>query len=51
MGLTLRQSMAEVVEPFRDERIARALSRRIHELFKELSLERLIIMHVCGTRA
>jgi len=51
LGPTLRQSMAEVVEPFRDERIARALSRRIHELFKELSLERLIIMHVCGTRA
>jgi len=42
--------MAEVVEPFRDEKIAGVLSRRIHELFEELSLERLIIMHVCGTR-
>ncbi len=50
MGLALRQSMAELAEPFRDERIARALSRKIRELFEELSLERLIIMHVCGTR-
>jgi len=42
--------MTEVVEPFRDEKIARALSKKIHGLFKELSMERLIIMHVCGTR-
>jgi hydrogenase maturation factor len=42
--------MVQVVEPFRDEKLARALSKRISELFKELSLERLIIMHVCGTR-
>ena len=42
--------MADIVEPFRDESIARALSKKIRVVFKELSLERLIIMHVCGTR-
>lgn len=42
--------MSAVTEPFRDEKVAKALSKRLHELFKELALERLIIMHVCGTR-
>jgi len=42
--------MAEMIEPFRDGGIASALSKKIHTLFKELSLEHLIIMHVCGTR-
>ncbi|MEM0082980.1 MAG: hypothetical protein QXZ45_00250 [Candidatus Nezhaarchaeales archaeon] len=42
--------MAEMIEPFRDRELASVLSKKIHMLFKELSLERLIIMHVCGTR-
>jgi len=43
-------SIASMTEPFRDEGLAKALSRRIHEVFKELGLGRIIIMHVCGTR-
>lgn len=42
--------MTSITEPFRDGTIAKALSRRIHDLFNELKLDKLIIMHVCGTR-